>query len=32
MNVIALNEGVIRAGDEIEILETQEPVHYQDKA
>lgn len=31
MNVIALNEGVIRAGDKVEILETQQPETYVDK-
>ena len=31
MNVIALNEGVIRAGDKVEILETQQPETYMDK-
>ncbi|WP_261818081.1 MOSC domain-containing protein [Vibrio gallicus] len=28
MNIVALNEGVIKAGDKIEILETQQPVEY----
>ncbi|MGF1686549.1 YcbX family protein [Photobacterium japonica] len=31
-NLVALNEGMIRAGDTVEVLEIQTPAHYPDRA